>query len=97
MAGQPIWIRRYNGDDLVCLGYKTEGGRMAKKDHPIGKLRHILAGYMENAIRNTLRDISQSALASGKKAGETAEVFWKESQAVQVNPPARHPKQAGQA
>lgn len=69
---------------------------MAEKDQLIGKVGNILAGYMENAIRNVLRNISQSALTSGKKEGEVAEAFRKESRTVQVNPPVGHPKQAGQ-
>lgn len=68
---------------------------MAEKDQLIGKVGNILTGYMENAIRNVLRNISPSALTSGKKKGEAAEAFRKKSRAVQVNPPAGHPKQAG--
>jgi len=67
---------------------------MAKKDQPTGKLGHILAEYMENAVRNTLLDMTQSALTSVKKGGRTAEALRKETREVQATPPTGYPKRA---
>ena len=68
---------------------------MAEKDHLIGKVGNILTGYMESAIRNALRDISQSALTSGKKKETAPKAAQKEFHAAQVKPSAKHPEQTG--